>query len=278
MGSGYHRPGWLAAPAAPWCQRWFILAGRRKKLAYSLIDGGILIETWPRVKTFRCPAPPTATSTPSGRRTAHQIVFNRGMGIFPISSSSTWMARTCARSPGGVQEWPVGWAGGWQFPLHRAGPGVRVHRLPPRPRQRRKPGVLERTSNPSHPMASTWLSPGWPSVSAGRSISSRLDGADRWALANDSLWVLNPLWSASGGGCWHCLGHRLGFSGALINLRTCGSLPAARRQPPRLEAVRFPFSPGVGAAVGVLRPPLFDSGGVCDMIPSCQSNPFLSPN
>ena len=27
---------------------------------------------------------------------------------------------------------------------------------------------------------------------------SRLDGADRWALANDSLWVLNPLWSASG--------------------------------------------------------------------------------
>ena len=27
---------------------------------------------------------------------------------------------------------------------------------------------------------------------------SRLDGADRWALANDGLWVLNPLWSPDG--------------------------------------------------------------------------------
>ena len=38
---------------------------------------------------------------------------------------------------------------------------------------------------------------------------SRLDGADRWALANDGLWVLNPLWSPDGEAAGDCLGHRL---------------------------------------------------------------------
>ena len=58
-----------------------------------------------------------------------------------------------------------------------------------------------RTSNPSHPMASTWLSP----LAFGERWQidiSRLDGADRWALANDSLWVLNPCGAPVASGCW----------------------------------------------------------------------------
>ena len=194
------------------------------KLAYSLIDGGILIRDRPRVKTFRCPAPPT--STPSGRRTARRVSSTAAWAS-SISSSSTWMARTCARSPTAGCRVAGGLAGGWQFPLHRAGPGVRVHRLPPRPRQRRKPGVLEREHQS--------LSPDGQYVAIARLAFgerwqidiSRLDGADRWALANDSLWVLNPLWSASGEWLLATVSATDSGSttGALINLRTCGSSP-----------------------------------------------------
>ena len=52
---------------------------------------------------------------------------------------------------------------------------------------------------------------------------SRLDGADCWALANDGLWVLNPLWSPDGE--WLLATGPATDSGsttgALINLRTC---------------------------------------------------------
>ena len=52
---------------------------------------------------------------------------------------------------------------------------------------------------------------------------SRLDGADRWALANDGLWVLNPLWSPDGEWLLATVSATDSGSttGALINLRTC---------------------------------------------------------
>ena len=116
----------------------------------------------------------------------------------------------------------MGWLEDGSFLYTVPGPGVRVHRLPPRPRQRRKPGVLER----EHPIPS----PDGQYVAIARLAFgerwridiSRLDGADRWALANDSLWVLNPLWSASGGGCWPLSRPPTPvLPPALINLRTC---------------------------------------------------------
>ena len=48
-------------------------------------------------------------------------------------------------------------------------------------------------------------------------------GADRWALANDGLWVLNPLWSPDGEWLLATVSATDSGSttGALINLRTC---------------------------------------------------------
>ena len=232
------------------------------------------------MKTFRCPAPPTATSTiwsPDGA----QIVFNRGMGIFDLFIVNLDGSNLRQITHGGVPGVAGGLAGGWQFPLHRAGPGVRVHRLPPRPRQRRKPVFSNENIQSLSPDGQYVAIASWPSVSAGRSISAAWTAltAGRWpTTAVGSEPPVERQWRVAAG---HCLGHRLGFYHRRADqpAHLPGHLPAApRRQPPRLEAVRFPFSPGVGAAVGVCAHRYFDSGGVCDMIPSCQSNPFLSPN
>ena len=78
---------------------------------------------------------------------------------------------------------------------------------------------------------------------------SRLDGADRWALANDSLGS-EPLWSASGEWLLATVSATDSGSttGALINLRTCQVISLrTSKQPPRLEAVRFPSPGGWGS-------------------------------
>ena len=109
---------------------------------------------------------------------------------------------------------------------------------------------------------------------------SRLDGADRWALANDSLWVLNPLWSASGEWLLATVSATDSGSttGALINLRTCRVISLPHLEGNLLDwKPGSPFSRGVGRRWAFCAHRYFISGGVCDMIPSCQSNPFLQP-
>ena len=214
------------------------------KLAYSLIDGGILIRDLATGEDL--PVPGTASDfNPSGRRTA-QGVFNRGMGIFDLFIVNLDGSNLRQITHGGVQEWPVGWLEDGSF-LYTV-PGREYEYIVYR---------LDLASGES-PVFSNEniqsLSPDGQYVAIARLAFgerwqidiSRLDGADRWALANDSLWVLNPLWSASGGGCWP-VGHRLGFyhrrADQPAHLPVI-LLPAPRRQPPRLEAVRFPFSPG----------------------------------
>ena len=245
MGSGYHRPGWLAAPALP--------GVRDGSFSPDGAEAGLFTHRWRHPDRDLAtgedlPVPGTANGDFNPIWSPDGAQISTAAWASSISSSSTWMARTCARSPtAGCRSGR--WAG-WRMAVSSTVPGrVRVHRLPPRPRQRRKPGVLEREHPIPHPMASTWLSPGLAFGERWQIDISRLDGADRWALANDSLWVLNPLWSASGEWLLATVSATDSGSttGALINLRTCGHLPAApRRQPPRLEAVRFPSLQGLG--------------------------------
>ena len=226
------------------------------KLAYSLIDGGILIRDLATGEDLPVPGTANGDFNPIWSPDGAQIVFNRGMGIFDLFIVNLDGSNLRQITHGGVQEWPVGWLEDGSFLYTVPGREYEyiVYRLDSPAAKARCSRT--RTSNPSHPMASTWLSPGWPSERWQIDIS-RLDGADRWALANDSLWVLNPLWSASGE--WLLATVSATDSGSTTGAdqpaHLPGHLPAApRRQPPRLEAVRFPFSPGGWGSGGRFAP------------------------
>ena len=255
MGSGYHRPGWLAAPAAPGV-RDGLFSPDGAKLAYSLIDG-ILIRDLATGEDLPVPGTANGDFNPIWSPDGAQIVFNRGMGIFDLSSS-TWMARTCARSPTAVQEWPVGWLEDGSFLYTVPGPGVRVHRLPPRTSPAAKARCSRTRTSILHPMASTRLSPGWPSVSAGRSISAAwtappLGAGQRQPVGSEPLWSASGEWllatvSATDSGS---------TTGALINLRTCQVISLPHLEGNLLGLERRLLHPPGNIAAGRLRHSLF---------------------
>ena len=139
-----------------------------------------------------------------------QIVFNRGMGIFDLFIVNLDGSNLRQITHGGVQEWPVGWLEDGSFlytvPGRSTSTSFTASTSPAA-----KAGVLEREHPIPHPMASTWLSPGWPSVSAGRSISAAWTAltAGRWpTTACGPEPLVERQWRVAAG---HCLGHRLGF-------------------------------------------------------------------
>ena len=201
MGSGYHTPEWLAAPAAPRCQRWFILAGRR--------EAGLFAHRWRHpdrdlTTGEDLPLPGTALGdfNPVWSPDGAQIVFNRGMGIFDLFIVNLDGSNLRQITHGGVQEWPVGWLpdGGFLYTVPGREYEYIVYRLD------LASGESQVFSNENIQS----LSPDGQYVAIANLTFgerwavdiSRLDGADRWALANDGLWVLNPLWSPDGSGCW----------------------------------------------------------------------------
>ena len=121
-----------------------------------------------------------------------------------------------------VQEWPVGWLEDGSFLYTVPGREYEyiVYRLDLASGESRCSRT--RTSNPS---------PDGQYVAIARLAFgercwqidiSRLDGADRWALANDSLWVLNPCGAPVASGCWPLSRPPTRvLPPALINLRTC---------------------------------------------------------
>ena len=143
------------------------------------------------------------------------------MGIFDLFIVNLDGSNLRQITHGGVQEWPVGWLEDGSFLYTVPGREYEyiVYRL----------DLASGESRCSRTRTSI-LSPDGQYVAIARLAFgerwqidiSRLDGADRWALANDSLWVLNPLWSAGSGGCWPLSATDSGSTtGALINLRTC---------------------------------------------------------
>ena len=130
-----------------------------------------------------------------------QIVFNRGMGIFDLFIVNLDGSNLRQITHGGVQEWPVGWLEDGSFLYTVPGREYEyiVYRLD---LASGESGVLEREHQS--------LSPDGQYVAIARLAFgerwqidiSRLDGADRWALANDSLWVLNPCGAPVASGCW----------------------------------------------------------------------------
>ena len=147
---------------------------------------------------------------------------------------------------GGVQEWPVGWLpGGFLYTVPGREYEYIVYRLD------LASGESQVFSNDENIQS---LSPDGQYVAIANLTFgerwavdiSRLDGADRWALANDGLWVLNPCgapdgeWllatvSATDSGFYH----RRADQPAHLP----GHLPAASGQPPRLETIKLPFIP-----------------------------------
>ena len=119
------------------------------------------------------------------------------MGIFDLFIVNLDGSNLRQITHGGVQEWPVGWLpdGGFLYTVPGRGTSTSftVSTLPAvKVRCSRT-----RTSVPSPDgqyvaIANLTFGERW-AVDI-----SRLDGADRWALANDGLWVLNPLWSPDG--------------------------------------------------------------------------------
>ena len=249
MGSGYHRPGWLAAPAAPGV-RDGSFSPDGAKLAYSLIDGGILIRDLATGEDLPVPGTANGDFNPIWSPDGAQIVFNRGMGIFDLFIVNLDGSNLRQITHGGVQEWPVGWLEDGSF-LYTV-PGREYEYIVYRLDLASGEPVFSNENIQS-------LSPDGQCVAIARLAFgerwqidiSRLDGADRWALANDSLWVLNPLWSASGEWLLATVSATDSGSttGALINLRTCQviSLPHLEGNLLDWKPCGFPFSRGWGS-------------------------------
>ena len=129
------------------------------KLAYSLIDGGILIRDLATGEDLPVPGTANGDFNPIWSPDGAQIVFNRGMGIFDLFIVNLDGSNLRQITHGGVQE-AGGLAGGWQFPYTVPGREYEyiVYRLD------LASGESQVFSNEniqsSHPMASTWLSPG----------------------------------------------------------------------------------------------------------------------
>ena len=104
------------------------------------------------------------------------------MGIFDLFIVNLDGSNLRQITHGGVQEWPVGWLEDGSFLYTVPGREYEyiVYRLDLASGEAQV--FSNENINPSHPMASTWLSPGWPSVSAGRSISAAWTAltAGRW--------------------------------------------------------------------------------------------------
>lgn len=193
------------------------------KLAYSLIDGGILIKDLVTGEDLPLPGTANGDFNPIWSPDGAQIVFNRGMGIFDLFIVNLDGSNLRQITHGGVQEWPVGWLpdGGFLYTVPGREYEYIVYRLD------LASGESQVFSNENIQS----LSPDGQYVAIANLTFgerwavdiSRLDGADRWALANDGLWVLSPLWSPDGEWLLATVSATDSGSttGALINLRTC---------------------------------------------------------
>ena len=152
------------------------------KLAYSLIDGGILIRDLATGEDLPVPGTANGDFNPIWSPDGAQIVFNRGMGIFDLFIVGTDGSDLRQITHGGVQEeWPVGWLEDGSFLYTVPGREYEyiVYRLD---LASGEAGVLER----EHQSLTRWPVRGYRQagllVSAGRSISAAWTAltAGRW--------------------------------------------------------------------------------------------------
>ena len=200
------------------------------------------------------------------------------MGIFDLFIVNLGWPRTCARSPTAGCRRPVGWLEDGSF--HTV-PGREYEYIVYR---------LDLASGESRVFSNEniqSLSPDGQYVAI-----ARLAFGERWQIdISPTALTLGagqrqpvgsePLWSASGEWLLATVSATDSGSttGALINLRTCQVISCRTSKATSSTGSRkVPLLSGVRAAVAFCAHRHFDSGGVCDMIPSCQSNPFLSPN
>ena len=198
------------------CQRWFILAGR--------LEAGLFAHRWRHpdrdlTTGEDLPLPGTALGdfNPVWSPDSADRLQPRH-GIFDLFIVNLDGSNLRQITHGGVQEWPVGWLpdGGFLYTVPGREYEYIVYRLD------LASGESQVFSNENIQSLARWPGMAAANLTFGErwAVDSRLDGADRWALANDGLWVLNPvitMWllnavSATDSGS---------TTGALINLRTC---------------------------------------------------------
>ena len=181
MGSGYHTLNGSQRQPLPGV-RDGSFSPDGAKLAYSLIDGGILIRDLTTGEDLPLPGTALGDFNPVWSPDGAQIVFNRGMGIFDLFIVNLDGSNLRQITHGGVQEWPVGWLpdGGFLYTVPGREYEYIVYRLD------LASGESQVFSNEniqsSRRMASMWPSPILPSASAGRWISAAWTArtAGRW--------------------------------------------------------------------------------------------------
>ena len=182
------------------------------------------------------------------------------MGIFDLFIVNLDGSNLRQITHGGVQEWPVGWLEDGSFlytvPGREYGTSFTASTSPAA-----KAGVLEREHQSLSPDGQYVAIAGLAFGERWQIDISRLDGADRWALANDSLWVSEPPVERQ----WQWLPlsrpptrfyHRRADQPAHQ-----GHLPAASATS-STGSRKVPLLSRVGAAVGVLRHRYFDWWGL----------------
>lgn len=194
------------------------------KLAYSHPGGSISILDLETGENLALPGIGNNDHHPVWTPDGRQIVFNRGMDLFITRLDGTDMH---SLTSGGLQEWPVGWLADRRL----------LYLVPGRENEYTiyaldiDTGASEVFSNQNIQSISPdgqymltierdfgvrWLT-----------YASKLDGSNRWLVADSSLWVLTPTWSPDGE--WLLAGVSDSDAGstigALIHLSTCEVIP-----------------------------------------------------